>query len=131
MLRGFLMMTLSLLDGSIKDCSAPDSIAKILSMGINPVNPKPGDNSTIWINYDLSKEVTSGTIKYSYWVNFIPFAPETVNLCEQENCPLEAGEYNVSGSSIFPDLSGRIEGKIEWFDENETPIWCVNTIYNV
>lgn len=125
------MMALSLLSGSIKDCSAPDSVAKVLSMGINPVNPKPGDNSTVWINYDLSKQVTGGSIKYSYWVNFIPFTPETVDLCQQESCPLEPGVYNVSGSFIFPDVSGRVEDKIEWFDENDTPIWCVNTIYNV
>jgi len=126
------MAVVSLLNGSIKDCSAPDSVAKIISMGINPVNPIPGENSTIWVNYDLSKDVTVGSIKYSFWMNFIPFEPTITELCEQESCPLEAGVYNVTGTTVFPtSLSGRLESKIEWFDENESPIWCVDTIYNV
>ena len=130
MLRGFLM-ALTLLKGTIKDCSPAGSIAKVESMGISPVNPQPGDNSTIWVSYDLSKEVMGGTVKYSYWVNFIPFQPTTIDICSQEACPIEPGTYNSSGSSEFPDVSGRIEGKIEWFDQDGTPIWCVDTIYSV
>lgn len=128
MLRGFLM-ALALLKGSIQDCSSSNSIATITSMGINPESPKPGDNSTIWVAYDLSKDVTGGTVQYSYKLNYIPITPTVVNLCDQEECPIPAGCYNASGSSTFPDVSGRIEGKIEWFNENDEPIWCVNTIY--
>lgn len=130
MLRGFLMALIAL-RGTIKDCSQSGSIAKIDSMGIDPISPKPNDNSTIWVAYDLSKEVTGGSVKYSYWLNYIPFAPTTVDLCSQEACPLQPGFYNSSGSSLFPDVSGRIEGKIEWTDQDDNPIWCVDTIYNV
>lgn len=130
MLRGFLM-ALAILKGTIKDCSQSGSIAKIDSMGINPVTPQPGDNSTIWVSYDLSKEVTGGSVKYSYWLNYIPFAPTTIHLCSQEACPLQPGCYNSSGSSTFPDVSGRIEGRIEWTDQDGNPIWCVDTIYSV
>lgn len=130
MLRGFLM-ALALLKGTIKDCTPVGSIAKVDSMGINPVYPRPGDNSTVWVAYDLSKEVVGGTVKYSYWLNFIPFQPTTIDICSQESCPIEPGCYNSSGSSDFPELSGRVEAKVEWFDQYRTPIWCVDTIYSV
>lgn len=130
MLRGFLL-SLPLLGGTIKDCSPSGSIARIDSMGINPVSPKAGDNSTVWVAYTLPTEVTSGTIKYSYWLNYIPFTPTTIDLCSQEVCPFEPATYNSSGSSTFPDVSGRIEGRIEWFNQEGTTIWCVDTVYLV
>lgn len=130
MLRGFLM-ALALYQGTIHDCSTSGSVAKITSMGIDPISPVAGDNSTIWVAYDLSKQVTGGSVKYSYWVNFIPFAPTVIDLCSQEACPLEPAFYNSSGSSIFPDVSGRVEIKIEWTDQDNQQIWCVDTIYSV
>ncbi len=129
MLRGVLS-ALPLLGGTIKDCSAPNSVAIVESMGINPASPKAGDNSTVWVSYELLKEVTGGSVTYSYWVNYIAFTPTTVDLCSQEACPLELAVYS-SGSSIFPDVKGRIEGKIEWFDQDNQPIWCVDTVYLV
>jgi len=130
MLRGFIT-ALALFKGTITDCSKLGSVATISSMGIDPISPKAGDNSTIWVAYDLSKQVTGGTVKYSYWVNFIPFSPTVIDLCSQEACPLVPAYYNSSGSSIFPDVSGRVEIKIEWADQDNTPIWCVDTIYSI
>jgi hypothetical protein len=130
MLRGFLT-ALAILRGTIRDCSPDGSLATIQSMGIDPVTPKAGDNSTIWVAYDLPTEVTGGTVTYTYSLNYIPFQPTTVDLCVQEACPLAAGSHNASGSSSFPDVSGRLEGKIEWHDQSGTPIWCVDTVYSV
>lgn len=130
MLRGFLM-ALALYSGTIKDCSPDGSLATIEAMGLNPVSPQPGDNTTTWVMYDLPTTVTGGTVKYSYWLNFIPFTPDVIDLCSQEICPLESGVYNVSGSVSFPDVSGRLETRIEWFDQDETPMWCVDTIFSI
>ena len=124
-------MALTILRGTIRDCTRSGSVASVQSMGIDPVSPKAGDNSTVWVAYDLSKDVTSGTVTYSDWVKYGPFTPTTVDLCSQEACPIQAGCYNSSGSSTFPDVKGRIEGKIEWFDQDNQPIWCVDTIYNI
>lgn len=130
MLRGFLM-AVAMMQGTIDDCSPSGSIADITSMGLNPVSPLPGDNSTVWVAYDLSQDVTGGKVVYSTWVNNLPFPVSTVNLCDQEACPLTPGCYNSSGSSIFPDITGKIEARIEWFDQNDQPIWCVDTIYRI
>jgi hypothetical protein len=124
-------MALAIFKGTITDCSQPNSIGKITSMGIDPIFPMAGDNSTIWVAYDLSKQVSGGSVKYSYWVNFIPFAPTVIDLCSQEACPLEPAFYNSSGSSIFPDVSGRVEIKIEWTDQDNQQIWCTDTIYSI
>ena len=130
MLRGFLM-ALAIYKGTVYDCSPENSIAKIESMELDPISPIPGQNSTLWVAYDLSKEVTGGFVNYTYSWNFIPFEPTTVDLCSQEECPLKPACYNSSGTSVFPDVTGYIEAKIEWFDQNVDPIWCVNVIYNV
>lgn len=130
MLRGFLL-AISMLSGTIENCSPSNSLAKIEKMGISPVNPQPGDLSTIWIEYTLPKDVTGGTATYAYTLNYIPFKPYSVDLCSENECPLVAGYHNSSGTSTFPDVSGRIDGKITWATTDGTPVWCVRTIYNV
>ncbi len=130
MLRGFLL-AIGILNGTIKDCSSPESIGTILDMGIDPVNPKPGDHSLLWVEFDLAHEVTGGTATYSYTLNYIPFPGDVIPLCDQTNCPLPAGVNNVSGETVFPDVSGRIEVQIDWVTEDATPIWCVKTTYSV
>jgi hypothetical protein len=130
MLRGFLI-GLSVLSGSIQDCSRPNSIGEIVDMGISPLNPVAGDNSTLWVTFDSSQAITGGTATYSYTLNYIPFPKDIIPLCDQTDCPVPIGISNATGYTIFPDVSGRIEIRIEWETEVGTPIWCVKTTYSV
>lgn len=130
MLRGFLM-AVSFFNANLRDCSYENSIAKIESMEIDPIKSKPGDISTTWVAYDLSKEVTGGYVNYSYWWNFRKFEPVTVDICSIQECPIEPACYNVSTTSIFPGIPDHIEYRIEWFNQDNQPIWCVDVIYDV
>lgn len=122
---------LTLYKGTVQDCTPSNAISKVLGIGIDPVNPKPGDTSYMWVNFDLSKDVYGGTATYSYSWNYIPFDPTIVPLCEQSPCPIYAGVQNMTGNSTFPDVSGLVEVRVEWADDTGTPIWCVQTTYTL
>lgn len=117
--------------GAVEDCTPSNALSKIVSMGIQPVNPKPNDISYLWVNFDLSQPVSSGNVTYSYSWNFIPFEPTIVSLCDQTECPLYPGVQNVTGNTTFPDVSGYVEVKVDWADDTGTPIWCVQTTYTL
>ena len=130
MLRGFLMAVM-IYGGTVEDCTKVGSLSHVVNSGISPLNPKAGDTSYLWVNFDLSKDVYSGTATYSYSLNYIPFQPTVVDLCSQTECPLYAGVQNVTGNTTFPAVTGLLEGMVEWSDQNGDPIWCVKTIYNL
>ena len=50
--------------------------------------------------------------------------PTIEDLCTQTQCPILPGTYNQSSSSDFPDISGKITIKIEWFDKAATSLLC-------
>lgn len=130
MLRGFLM-ALAIYGGTVEDCTSSGAISHVISTGISPLNPKAGDMSYLWVNFDLSKDVYSGSATYSYSLNYIPFQPSTVDLCSQISCPLYAGVQNLTGNTTFPAVTGLLEAKVEWNDINGEQIWCVKTTYNL
>jgi hypothetical protein len=69
--------------------------------------------------------ITGGTATYSSTLNFIPFSPSVEDLCSQVTCPIVAGTYNQSSSSTFPEVSGKIVLKIEWKDQTNNQLLCV------
>lgn len=118
---------------SIKDCSNGQGRAALLAFDSQPANPKPGDNVTLWVAYDLpAPEITGGTATYSFTYNGIPF-PKTINpLCNDTACPKLVGFNNESSSSVFPSgISGKIVSSIQWNDQNNDLVWCVETTWKV
>jgi hypothetical protein len=118
---------------SLRDCGNPDTDqAKILSMGFTPSNPIPGENTTLWIDYQLRTPITGGTATYSVSLNGIPFNPTTQDLCTQTACPKNIGIYNETSSSDFPDgISGKIVSKIQWKNQDNLPVWCQETTFKI
>lgn len=118
---------------TLRDCGNPDTDqAKILSMGFTPSNPIPGENTTLWVDYSLKSSITGGTATYSVSLNGIPFPPTTDDLCAQTDCPKYIGIYNETSSSDFPDgISGKVVTKIQWANQNKSPVWCVETTFRI
>jgi hypothetical protein len=112
---------------SIQSCG--DGRATLVGMESTPAFPKAGDNTTLWIAYDLPEPaVTGGTATYSVTLNGLPLNPTTEDLCTQTKCPIEAGVHNESSWSLFPSgITGTIVSKIDWTDEHNERIWCVQT----
>jgi hypothetical protein len=101
-------------------------------MGFNPSNPMPGTNTTLWVAYDLKTPITGGIAKYSVTLNGIPFTPTTDDLCTQTVCPKSIGTYNESSSSLFPNsISGKIVSKIQWTNQDNLPVWCLESTFKI
>jgi len=130
MLRITLLTLCAAAYASITDCSKCASLFKIDALGFWPDPAIKNENSTISFAYtNPGPAVTAGTSKYSYTYNFIPMSPTTADLCTQTTCPIAPGAYNQSSSSTFPNLSGTLVIKIEWFDAGGKQLLCaqINT----
>ena len=131
MLRGLLTLALGL--QSMRDCGNGKGRATLLGFDSTPANPAPGDLVQTWIAYELPPpSITDGTATYSFALNGIPFPPTVDPLCEQTSCPKEVGFNNETSSSPFPSgVSGKIVAQIQWHDQNDELVWCVETTWRV
>ena len=130
-----LLKLASLLFGlnTIRDCGNGKGRAALLAFDSQPANPVAGDNVTLWVAYDLpAPAITGGTATYKFNLNGIPFTPTVDDLCTQTSCPKEIGFNNESSWSIFPSgVSGKIVSTIEWKDQDDQLVWCVETTWRV
>lgn len=131
LLRGTLLLLGATV--TLKDCGNPATDqAVITSMGFTPSNPLPGDNTTLWVAYDLKTPITGGTATYSVLLNGIPFTPTVDDLCTQTSCPKDIGSYNETSNSDFPSgISGKIVSKIQWKNQNDQPVWCLESTFKI
>lgn len=112
-----------------KSCGTSSDIAQNLKLDVSPVLPQT--DYTLFLNTDLSKEVTGGTSKYSISFNGIPFSPTTNDLCEEiansnTTCPLYVGNYASQSKGTIPaGVSGKVIIKNEWFNTESERILCM------
>ena len=118
---------------TMRDCGNGLGRAPLLAFDSVPAAPKPGDNVSLWIAYELpAPAITAGSATYSFSLNGIPFTPTIDDLCTQTTCPKEPGLYNETSSSIFPSgLVGKLVTQITWRDPDDTLIWCVENTWRV
>lgn len=87
-------------------------------------------------DYDLDKEVTSGSSSIAINYNGIPFSPTVDDLCVDQAggvapdpCPLKVGHHHNLSESDFPSgISGKITTTIKWTDQDGEPILCVSWV---
>jgi hypothetical protein len=117
----------------IRDCGNGQGRAALLGFDSQPAIPKPGDNVSLWVAYDLpAPEITGGTATYSFTYNGIPFAPTVNPLCDETACPKDVGFNNETSYSDFPSgLSGKITSSVKWNDQNDDLVWCIETTWKV
>jgi hypothetical protein len=53
------------------------------------------------------------------------------DLCTQTSCPITPGVHNETSRSVFPDVKGLVNSKIQWEDLNGDVIWCVQMKWDV
>jgi len=112
-----------------RSCGTSTDIAQNLKLDVLPVLPQT--DYTLFLNTDLSKEVTGGTSKYSISFNGIPFSPTTNDLCQEiansnTTCPLYVGNYASESKGTIPaGVSGKVIIKNEWFNTESERILCM------
>jgi hypothetical protein len=131
-LRGALVLLMAA-SVSLRDCGNPSTDqAQITGMGFYPPNPVAGQETELWVAYDLKSNLTSGKATYSASLNGIPIPPTTEDLCTQTSCPKDIGVYNETSKSTFPSgLSGKIVSKIQWTNQDSQPVWCLETTFRI
>lgn len=129
-----LLLSGALSANTLKDCSSGTSVFKYGTASLLPDPVVPGENSTLSLSCTIPDgvTVTDGTAKYSISLNGIPF-PATVDpLCSQVECPMTPGPYSNTTVSPFPTgVSGKIVTKLEWFDTDNTLLYCLETTVRV
>jgi len=131
LLRGLIMLVGAVV--SLRDCGNPATDkAAITGYGFSPESPVGGDATELWVAYNLKSPITGGTATYSVNLNGIPFTPSVDDLCSQTVCPKETGFYNETSKSTFPTgISGKILTKIQWKNQDNEPVWCVETTFKI
>lgn len=125
MLRGTFRLIKALLVGTVvQNCGKSTDTAQFLNGSFLPESPKPGDLVTLSFAYDLLKPVTAGTAVYSVSLNGIPFNTKE-DLCTQTECPKDPGTYIEWSQSTFPQVSGKVVSTIQWLDQDNAEIVCI------
>lgn len=119
---------------TVADCAQGKSLFQIQAQGFAPEPPIANENATLWIYYTIPDNINidSGSCKYSFTLNGIPFPSTNDDLCSQVTCPLVSGTYNLTSTSTWPSgISGKVVTKIEWYDSANTLLLCSQTTERV
>ncbi len=118
---------------SVKQCSGVTGRATITSLTAVPDTPLPGDNYTLSVVYDLpTPAITGGTAAYSATLNYIPVYSQSYPLCEQTSCPKNVGTNTETSVTTVPSgVSGKLVTKVQWTDQDNNPVWCVETTFKI
>lgn len=132
---GFLRGIVTLLAATVtlKDCGNPTTDqAKITGFGFSPSNPLPDDPTELWVAYDLKSPISGGSVTYSFSLNGIPLPATNDDLCAQTLCPKEIGSFNETSKSTFPSgIAGKIVSKIQWKNQDDQPVWCLESTFKI
>jgi hypothetical protein len=109
---------------SVSDCNT-GSLFQITKLGFEPTNPIPGENGTLFVDYNVPNQVTSGSVLYKCNYNGLPVYSETFDLCSQTVCPIESGLHSDNSISPVPNANGKVICTIQWSDTNNQELLCI------
>lgn len=116
---------------TIKDCD-PSSIFRPSQLALSPDPPVPGKPVRLTLIFDnTGPEITQGTVSTSISVNYIPFSPSSVPLCENTACPIVPGSNDRSTETIFPSVTGIIHSKVTWVGPQGESLLCIDSSLKV
>jgi hypothetical protein len=110
-------------------CGISTDLMQSVKLSVDPILPVT--NYKLFLDGELTANVTGGTSQYSVTYNFIPLSPTTNDLCTEINasnvtCPLSLGPFaSESSGKITEGLSGTVTIKNQWFNENNQRILCM------
>ena len=135
-LAKWLFPTALLLRGvhaSITDCSKGTSLFQLQELALTPDPPVPGEQLYMTVLFtNPGSEVDDGSVTTDVTLNFVPFTPSTVALCDSTECPLVSGLNNRSTSSIWPStIAGKVVSKIVWRSLEDVELLCIQTSFSV
>ena len=126
-LLSILTLYFTAVSAIVSDCSNGASVFKVSSMSFTPDPMIKGQNSTLLLSMSVPETITDGTAIYTTTYNFIPFSPTIEALCGVTiPCPVKIGNLDTYSSlPADPSLSGSIQVKIEWKDQDARQLLCI------
>jgi ML domain len=127
------MLTLALLflvaqtkaQTTVKDCALGSSVFVLNSLSVEPNKPLANQNFTVNLDYTVPDlTIETGTATYSLTYNYLPITPTTEDLCLDTVCPITPGKHSQSSTSLFPQVSGTLVTKSEWYDDSSNLLLC-------
>lgn len=111
---------------TVKDCGQGSSTFVLNSLSVDPNTPVRNQNYTLNLDYTVPDGLTviSGTATYTLTYNFIPLSPTTEDICKDTTCPITPGGHSQSSTTLFPDVSGTLVAKSQWYDDAKTLLLC-------
>ena len=118
---------------SITDCSQGTSLFQLKELALTPDPPVAGEKLFMTVVFtNPGSEIDDGSVTTDVTLNFIPFTPSTVALCDSTECPLVSGFNNRSSSSVWPsNIAGKVVSKIVWSTLEEVELLCIKTTFSV
>lgn len=113
----------------VSSCGISTDLMQSVKLSVDPILPIT--DYKLFLDGDLSANVTGGKSQYTVTYNFIPLSPTTNDLCTEINasnvtCPLSMGPFaSESSGKITEGLSGTVTIKNVWLDENNQRILCM------
>ena len=113
------------------NCGSSNDVAQNLKVTISPENPQQGDPYTLTLDFDLTEEITKGTMVIKADFSGYPVVDETDDLCTKLsenniNCPIAPGHYTWSWKDTEPTglPHGTLSGSEVWKMSDGREILC-------
>jgi hypothetical protein len=122
-----LVSTFQAAFGSIQNCGKDTSLFQITDLSLTPDPPVKGKEVELAVTFNNPGfSVVSGTCESTVTLNFVQFPESIKPLCESTLCPLDMGDNKRIAKSIWPDnVSGFIKSKLEWFNDKNEQLLCI------
>ncbi len=128
----FISLLYSYAYASISDCSNGQSLFQITKLGLVPDPPVIGKDVYLTLVFENPEnEVSDGSVETTVSINGIPYLPSTSPLCDSTKCPIIQGENDRSTSSVWPDISGKVDTTIHWKKPSGELLLCLHTTVRV
>ncbi|KAI8894045.1 ML domain-containing protein [Globomyces pollinis-pini] len=132
------LLSLSLSD-SITWCSGQDDTFIPESVNLSPDPPARGESLTVELVGSLKKRVDHGsTARVKVKLGFIQLIDMEYDLCEEtakvgNECPFEKGPLVITTKLDLPPQvpPGHYKIHVEAFDQDQTPITCLNADFRM
>ncbi len=118
---------------TLSNCAKDTSVFRLDSFALNPSDPKPGDDVSLFTQYTVPPGmiVYGGTVEYKVTFNYIPIQTTPEALCDTIACPITPGTYTNATHMTWPTgVTGKVVTKVIWKGGDQETLMCLqlNTV---
>jgi len=114
----------------VEMCSGPDSTAKVYNLTVDPFPPFINEPFLIYVEGELTKEVSDATADVEVRYGIIPVIDLTIDYCRRfpgAECPIAPYSFVFNQMVTIPGITppGRYRIDVQAWDQDNDEIFCV------